>query len=192
MKTDLVQRSSTGVVVLASWAHIWSFRHPRFLIAVPPQNMPRTPLSQNKTQTSSQHERGKVWVQYARRACGVLLRMWVAGSASLKRRLGPPLRGVCAAVRWYSATSTSGVGEEPSTVKALHRQPEMLSRYEPKLIRNFRCALYSAALHRHRVQEDSLALPRTTLLLLCCICRMSMMVVLFMRWELCTGTSVYV
>lgn len=72
----------------------------------------------------------------------VVPRMWVARSTGLKRRLVPPLRGVCAAVRWYSEASTSDAGE-PSTVKALHRQPDMLSRYEPRLIRNFRCAVAS-------------------------------------------------
>ncbi|CAM9278328.1 unnamed protein product [Ascophyllum nodosum] len=54
-----------------------------------------------------------------------------------------PLRGIIAAVRWCSAAPSSrgGQAREPSpevlTVKGLHRQAELLARFEPRLIRNF-------------------------------------------------------
>lgn len=123
----------------------------------------------------------------------VVPRMWMAGSAGLKRRLGPPLRGVCAAVRWYSATPTSDVGE-PSTVNALHRQPDMLSRYEPRLIRNFRYALLQ---HRHRararVQQSGIVKYSTVVVLYVCLHSLydSCSSLEEIRREPCTAAGVY-
>ena len=120
-----------------------------------------TPLSQNKTKLTQEGKGVGTRVR-------VVPRMWMAGSTGLKRKLGPPLRGVCAAVRWYNATSTTDVGE-PSTINALHRQPDMLSRYEPRLIRNFRYALLQ---HRHRARarvKSSIVKYSTVVVLFVCL-----------------------
>lgn len=56
-----------------------------------------------------------------------------------------PLRALCATVRWCSASSSSP--GQPTTVNDLHQRPEMLARFDPSLIRNFRCALQSTSVH---------------------------------------------
>lgn len=50
-----------------------------------------------------------------------------------------PLRGIFVAARWLSANSFSEE-RQPENVNDLHQQPEMLSKFDPSLIRNFRYA----------------------------------------------------
>ena len=54
-----------------------------------------------------------------------------------------PLRALCATVRWCSASSSPSTAR-PSTVNDLHQQPEMLARFDPSIIRNFRCTVKSS------------------------------------------------
>lgn len=80
--------------------------------------------------------------------------MWpVARSCrSLGSGLGNPLRRIYTVVRWYSRTASKAVGAEQQqacsrmdevdlasidTVRALQRQPQLLARFHPELVRNF-------------------------------------------------------
>lgn len=48
-----------------------------------------------------------------------------------------PVRVISPLLRWASSITQTEL-EALSTVKELHREPELLSRFEPRLIRNFR------------------------------------------------------
>ncbi|CAM9717234.1 unnamed protein product [Ectocarpus sp. 12 AP-2014] len=69
----------------------------------------------------------------------MVLRAWVTGPKGLRGGLAAPLRGICVAVRWCSTNSSSdAAGRHPEmTVNDLHRQPDILSGFDPSLIRNF-------------------------------------------------------
>lgn len=80
--------------------------------------------------------------------------MWLhIGSRSGRGTLPvAPLRGVVAAVRWCSVAPSSREAEAQSgkpssddvlTIKSLHRQAELLARFQPPLIRNFRSDAHS-------------------------------------------------
>lgn len=74
--------------------------------------------------------------------------MWLhVGSRSGRGTLPvAPLRGLVAAVRWCSVAPSREAEAQPGkppaddvlTIKSLHRQAELLARFQPPLIRNFR------------------------------------------------------
>jgi len=82
----------------------------------------------------------------------MVLRTWVLGTRGLRGGAVSPLRGICAAIRWCSASAAPGA--EPATVNDLLKQPEMLSRFDPSLIRNFRCALGLHSRESYRVAPN--------------------------------------
>ncbi|CAM9574843.1 unnamed protein product [Scytosiphon promiscuus] len=65
-----------------------------------------------------------------------MLRAWPLGQRGLRGGVVAPLRGIFVAARWLSANSFSEE-RQPANVNDLHQQPEMLSKFDPSLIRNF-------------------------------------------------------